>query len=104
MVHPYGGDHQAERARRLRVLAASGPRPCRRCGRPMLHPDHCPRAHPRGPCFYCHLDLGHPAGSPVILGGTGHGRDLEHARCNRQAGARLGNRLRHHRTHTTRQW
>lgn len=80
-----GHTHQQLRAHLLRVLQDGTP--CRRCTWPMVHPDRCHY----GPCFYCTLDLGHY--TDRVLGGGGP-RELEHRRCNRSAGARLGNALR----------
>ncbi len=84
-----GHEHQSLRAYKLKVLVDGTP--CRRCGQQMRHPDRCPD----GPCFHCTLDLGH-AEDRVIVGPTGgSGRsELEHARCNRGAGGKLGIRLR----------
>lgn len=73
------------------LLATGGQRPCRRCGLDMYHPDACPF----GKCRACTLDLGHPDDAPRVLGGrTSTADDLEHAYCNRGAGARLGAALR----------
>lgn len=72
----YGGSHQE--ARRLALAAFKDGSPCWRCQRPM-------RVGQR-------LDLDHIR--PVVLGGTGGPTALVHARCNRAAGARLGNHLR----------
>jgi hypothetical protein len=63
----YAGPHQA--IRRARLPYAYG-RPCPRCGRPMLPGQK--------------LDLGHTDDRAGYSG-------IEHARCNRAAGARLGN-------------
>jgi hypothetical protein len=87
-----GAEHQTERRRQMTALLDRGPRPCRRCGHPMVHPRHCTLRpdRPDGRCFHCRLDLGHDQSR--ALGGQGP-LDLEHARCNRQAGARLRNAL-----------
>lgn len=66
----YAGPHRA--IRRALLPYAYG-RPCPRCGRPML-PGQA-------------LDLGHTDDRAAYSG-------IEHARCNRQAGARLGNERR----------
>ena len=93
----YGWDHQQTRARKLAVLQDGAP--CRRCGRVMIHPKRCPS----GPCFFCTLDLGHA--TALALGGHGP-RELEHCRCNRSAGSKLGNHLRARRRQpvTSRRW
>jgi hypothetical protein len=65
----YDGEHQAVRRALLAVHEPTDP--CARCGRP-LGPDPS------------RIDLGHRDDGPGWSG-------LEHARCNRQAGARLGN-------------
>ena len=57
------------------------------CARPMRHPARCCG----GRCFTCRLDLCHR--TPRALGGDHTGARLGHARCNRQAGARLRNAL-----------
>jgi hypothetical protein len=73
----YGGGHQA--VRRALLSEAYG-RPCPRCGLPIL---------PGQP-----VDLGHTDDRAGYLG-------LEHARCNRSAGARLGNQRRRERRERT---
>lgn len=70
-----GGDHQRER-RRLLPLAYG--RPCPRCGELMLKGQF--------------LDLDHVVSR--CMGGIGGPRVIAHRRCNRSAGAKLGNRLR----------
>jgi hypothetical protein len=73
---PYGSAHQAIRKAMLAV--ASPADLCRRCGKP-LGPD------------AAKVDLGHVDGDPTRYGG------LEHAACNRAAGAKFGNQLRRQR-------
>jgi hypothetical protein len=83
-----GHQHQALRAYKLSVLVDGTP--CRRCGQPRYHPTRCPH----GPCRLCRLDLGHDQ-SRALGGPHPQGlRELEHVRCNRSAGAKLGNQLR----------
>lgn len=81
----YGPEHQAE-ARRLKAALRDGD-PCCRCGRPMyrwqLAVD---RNDIRG------IDADHRRKARALGGGLPDA--LAHRRCNRQAGARLGNRLR----------
>ena len=84
-----GHAHQQRKRVLMTELARTGPRPCRRCGQDMVHPSQCE------PCWVCRLDLGHPEHAPRALGGQGGADDdLEHAHCNRVAGAQLGVRLR----------
>jgi hypothetical protein len=69
MTVVYDGEHQAVRRALLAIYLPTDP--CARCGRPLgLDPSR--------------IDLGHRDNGPGWSG-------LEHARCNRQAGARLGN-------------
>ncbi len=70
-----GGSHQADRRRQLAALRPG--QPCPRCGTGMYP--------------WQRLDLDDYPGR--VFGGPQVKR-LAHARCNRQAGARLGNRLR----------
>jgi len=72
----YAWPHQKARRKAIASLV-EGTR-CWRCGRPMFR--------------WQDLDLDHVV--PVVLGGTDSGTVLAHARCNRSAGATLGNRLR----------
>ena len=88
--HNLGAEHQRERAAQIAAMANDGTDLCCRCGRSMFA---SPRiavdrgAHPQLGV----LDLddwpGRVFGGPQI-------KRLAHRRCNRQAGARLGNRLR----------
>jgi hypothetical protein len=72
---PYGRDHEAIRSA---LLAAASPTdPCWRCGQPLGRDR-------------SKIDLGHRDDGPGWAG-------LEHAKCNRQAGARKGNTLRQER-------
>ncbi len=67
------------KAMRKRLLAAAYGQPCPLCGWPMLRSQR--------------LDLDHIV--PRALGGTlADGARIVHARCNRSAGARLGNSMR----------
>lgn len=79
---PKGRDwaHQKRRKRWADRLRNEGPRPCARCGALVYHGDE--------------WDLGHPEGADLVLGGDGYGSAPEHRRCNRSAGATLGNLLR----------
>lgn len=72
----YGHRHQQERARLLAALRDGDP--CPRCGGPMFRTDE--------------LDVGHVV--DVADGGAHGPRRLEHAACNRSAGAAAGNRRR----------
>ena len=71
---PYGRDH---RRRRARMLADAVGQICRRCGKPML-PGQA-------------LDAGHPDGRALAQDPSSVADAMEHASCNREAGARLGN-------------
>jgi hypothetical protein len=97
-----GTEHQALRKHKLATLVDGTP--CRRCDQPMIHPDRCPACNRTG-CFHCTLDLGHPDDAPRVLarGQPTRDRELEHRKCNRGAGARLGNRLRRRTTASKRQ-
>jgi 5-methylcytosine-specific restriction endonuclease McrA len=79
-----GYEHQALRAR---LLPLAFGKPCPLCGKPML----------KGQA----LDLDHEV--PRVVGGKGP-RRMAHRRCNRSAGARLGNKLRHRIRQHTRAW
>ena len=69
----YGNEHQKARARLLAALARNPGQPCRRCGQPMWP--------------WQNLDAGHPDWAPAR---TRQPPDaLEHAHCNRVAGARI---------------
>lgn len=83
----YGRHHQRTRTTALRNLTPGTP--CPLCGQPMYREQN--------------LDLDHE--TPIALGGNPHGpRRLTHARCNRQAGARIGQqRIRAQRV-TSRRW
>lgn len=76
----YGYQHKRLRARWAKTLRENGAVECARCGGLIYD----------GEPF----DLGHPQGADVALGGDGSGSAPEHPRCNRSAGATLGNRLR----------
>lgn len=69
-----GAGHQKQR--RLLLPLAYG-KACPLCGKPMLE------GQP--------LDLDHVV--PRVMGGSGGPTRIAHRRCNRRAGARLGNRL-----------
>jgi HNH endonuclease len=71
----YGWAHQRARALALSILADGTP--CRYCHRPMHK--------------WQRLDLDHIV--PVAMGGSGGPTVLVHSRCNRVAGAVMGNRL-----------
>ena len=71
-----GPRHRTQRDRQLAALIDGTP--CRRCGQPRYHPARCPLP-----------PDGHPDHAPRIDGGDGQDSDLEHAYCNRAAGARL---------------
>lgn len=71
-----GADHAADKRRLLAALRDGDP--CWRCGQPMY--------------LWQNLDRGHIISR--ALGGAGGPAALEHASCNRSAGARLGNVLR----------
>jgi hypothetical protein len=76
-MNAYGNEHQKARAQALALLVDGTP--CPRCKRPMHH--------------WQKLDYDHVV--PLCLGGAMDGqRLLSHAKCNRSAGAALGNRLR----------
>jgi len=75
-----------QRRERARLLPAAYYTDCPLCGLIML-PDQA-------------LDLDHT--TPVILGGGEAGDRITHARCNRSAGATLGNQLRGNRA--SRDW
>ena len=71
----YGWQHQASRARWNQHLTATGPRPCRRCGR-LVYPDRQAHLNPdRAP-----FDFGHPEPWQTTI-------EPEHQSCNRAAGA-----------------
>lgn len=72
----------AEYRRQRAALAPWEGQPCPRCGQPMLEGQR--------------IDAGHSVDR--VLGGAGSALRWEHARCNRSAGASLGNRLRVGRT------
>lgn len=72
----YGRAHQLKRA--LMLPDAVG-KPCRRCGKPML-PGQA-------------LDAGHPEGRALAQDPSSRADAMEHASCNRAAGATLGNSL-----------
>lgn len=110
-----GAQHQTLRRHKLKTLADGTP--CRRCGIARFHPERCPY-HPQHPstcpqrqrhtgrgdctlctCDLCALDLGHHIDR--VFGGQGP-RELEHRKCNRSAGAKLGNKLRARRQHSRR--
>ena len=75
MPHPsYRRPHQLARERLLKLLEYVGGWPCPRCGRPMLPG--------------MDLDLGHSDGAAKAAGFPGD--RLEHQRCNRRSGGRLG--------------
>lgn len=76
----YAGPHKRERREADANLTANGPRPCRRCGKP-VHPDRLAHLNWDGQPF----DLGHPDPGQ-------HGKEPEHQTCNRKAGGREGNR------------
>jgi hypothetical protein len=66
----YPASHDVTRAQ---LLPLAYGQPCPRCGQPML----------RGQA----LDLGHLPGAPRATHPTSHGARIEHAHCNRSAGA-----------------
>jgi hypothetical protein len=70
----YGKKHRAIRKRLLAMLAATGPWPCPRCGKPMI--------------AGMRLHLGHSFEAAKLLGLPGD--RLEHASCNEGAGGRIG--------------
>jgi hypothetical protein len=72
---PYDASH---RRRREQLLPRAYGTPCPRCGRKMLRGED--------------LDLGHS--EDVALNPAAKGDRIEHAKCNREAGAILGNALR----------
>jgi len=75
-----GSEHQAARAEALTLLR-SGIDRCPRCGRPMYR--------------WQQLDLGDwPSRIICAMRGITPRKRLEHAHCNRSAGAQLGNALR----------
>lgn len=76
MTSPYGWDHRTTRARLIKLAYGKA---CPLCGATMWPPDWM-------------LDLDHK--TPIALGGSGPGGRIVHAKCNRSAGARLGNLLR----------
>jgi hypothetical protein len=88
--HNLGSEHQAERIRQLAGLPADGSQPCPRCRRAMFATVALAVAAGASPQLGL-LDLddfpGRVFGGPQV-------KLLAHRRCNRQAGARLGNRLR----------
>lgn len=99
-----GNEHQRRKRLLMAQLLRSGPRPCRRCGHLMYHPQQCEAVHVESQrCRWCRLDLGHPDHAPRALGGVSSTEDdLEHAHCNRGAGARLGAALRVRASHSPR--
>ncbi|MBI1757990.1 MAG: hypothetical protein HYR62_01960 [Actinobacteria bacterium] len=70
----YGAEHEAIRERLLWELRERPGQPCVRCGKPMWP--------------WQRLDAGHSV--PASMGGVAE--RLEHASCNRSAGARTRNR------------
>ena len=86
----YGGDHRAEGRRQRALLLNDGSDPCPRCGRAMFATPQLARAF-GAPAELGRLDLGHWPG--LVFGGP-QVRRLEHALCNRRAGAVVGNKLR----------
>lgn len=73
---PYGAEHAAARKMLLEMFRDGTP--CPRCRRPMR--------------YWQKLDAGHVI--PRMIGGGLGGWRLEHARCNRSAGATMGNQAR----------
>ena len=73
-TRPYGREHQQRRAQMLPEAIGM---PCRRCGKPML-PGQA-------------LDAGHPDGRALAQDPSSVADAIEHASCNRAAGAVLGN-------------
>lgn len=86
-AHQRGYDWHHRRLRAQLLPLAYGTA-CPRCGGVML----------RGMA----LDLGHSVDR--VLGGNSAPRRIEHAACNRRAGARLGNQLRRRTRVTSRSW
>lgn len=96
-----GWQHSKDRRRLIATLVDGTP--CCYCGGPMYRSDA-----DRDLKDQLRLEADH--GQPRVLGGTKADR-LAHARCNRSAGATLGNRLRGARRHgqrlpsrTSREW
>jgi hypothetical protein len=86
-----GNHHRRTRAALLATMTDGDP--CWRCNLPMYRAATCPS----GPCWQCTLDAGHLVDR--ALGGTvADGEALEHRRCSRSGGAKLGAVLRRART------